>query len=172
MQRVSYWLMPAGPDRETLSQVIRELAARYDAPMFDPHVTIYSGPLQESDAVPEIVSETAAAFSSFALSTTGIAHSEQFTKTLFIELAGNDVLTRLSRRLKQEMSTQNEYELKPHLSLIYAALPTQAREQLEHELRIPQRIRFDSIRAIRHQRTTTRRDVEAWETVGEAQLRN
>ena len=171
MQRVSFWLMPAGPDRRTLSEVIRELAARFDAPLFDPHVTIYSGPLQETDAVWQIVSEAGAAFSPFALNTTGISHSGQFTKTLCFEFAEDERLTRVSQMLRQRMSVAADYELRPHLSLIYAPLSEEARRKAATEVILPSAIRFDGIRAIRHHGVSTRRDVEAWETVAEVKLR-
>ena len=167
MKRVSYWLMPAGPDQKTLSQIIRELAARYHGPVFDPHVTIYSGPLQESDEVQEIVTEATATFSAFTLNATGIAHSGQFTKTLCFEFAEHETLTRLSHILRQRMSARAEYVLRPHLSLIYALLSEETRRKAATEVGLPSAIHFDGIRAIRHYGVSTRRDVEAWETVAE-----
>jgi hypothetical protein len=39
----SFWLMPSEPLRKQLCAVIRALASEFDAPRFDPHVTIYHG---------------------------------------------------------------------------------------------------------------------------------
>ncbi len=40
---VAYWLTPAEPARSFFASTIAELAARFDAPSFEPHVTIYAG---------------------------------------------------------------------------------------------------------------------------------
>lgn len=171
MPRVSYWLMPAEADRRRLSRLIEELAARFEAPLFDAHVTLYSGPLQESDAVSSILENTANVFSPMELQVIGTGHSEQFTKTLYWTLSNNETLAGLSRALRQQMTTPSNYTLDPHLSLIYAALPEAARRQAAAELIPPQAIRFDAIRAIRHHGVSSRRDVESWEQVAEVRLK-
>jgi hypothetical protein len=43
----AFWLMPAAREREFFSGVIAELAARFDAPVFEPHVTLFGGEADE-----------------------------------------------------------------------------------------------------------------------------
>ena len=47
---VAYWLTPAEPARSFFASTIAELAARFDAPIFEPHVTIYAG--EKGDDIP------------------------------------------------------------------------------------------------------------------------
>ena len=41
-QIITYWICPAAPARNQLASIIGGLARRLDAPVFEPHVTIYS----------------------------------------------------------------------------------------------------------------------------------
>lgn len=40
---IAYWLLPDESASRYFSVLIHELAAKFDAPIFDPHVTIYAG---------------------------------------------------------------------------------------------------------------------------------
>src|SRR5687768_8102119 len=116
-ERVSYWLIPAEADKERLQQVICELAARFNGPVFEPHVTIYSGSVEKPNEAARILQTISNDFPT-VLPTYGVAHSEQFTKTLFIELSADPLLERLSEELKG-IASRDDYELRPHLSLLY-----------------------------------------------------
>jgi hypothetical protein len=38
---LTYWLIPAEPARSHFRTLIQDLARRFDAPIFEPHVTVY-----------------------------------------------------------------------------------------------------------------------------------
>src|SRR5947207_1073455 len=165
-ERVSYWLTAAEPDRTHWNGIIRSLAARFDAPIFEPHVTVYSGALHSNDNPEEIVRTATREFSEIVMHAIGIGHTEQFTKTLFIEFTANEALTKLSGELKRRSALAEDYELKPHLSLLYATLAPETRQRLAHEFSAPSRVRFDTVKAMVSRGTTrTRMDVEAWRIV-------
>lgn len=171
-EHVSYWLTAAEPDKTHWSEMIRSLAKRFDAPIFEPHVTLYSGPLHSRDQPEEIIRAATRELSEIILDATGIGHSGQFTKTLFIEFVANEALKKLSSELKQRSSLANDYELKPHLSLIYAALAPETRQRLVNELPMPAQVRFNAVKAmVSRGPTQSRQDVEAWRIVASAELR-
>jgi len=171
MPRVSYWLRPAAPDREPLAAIIRDLAQRFDAPVFDPHVTFYSGPVSSVELVPGMVDALAREHEPLTLRTTGLAHSAQFTKTLFIECELVPALSAMSVALQQRSGAGESYELKPHVSLIYAHLDDTTRQRLAGELTVPAQIRFDAMRAVlTGAETNTKTDVEAWRVIAESSL--
>jgi hypothetical protein len=170
-ERISYWLVPVAGDKERVEEIIRQLAARFGAPVFEPHVTVYSGPLGPRDNLSEVVAATAMEISELVLQSNGIAHSERFTKTLFVEFAANEILTKLSEALKRRSAQPADYELKPHLSLIYAPLAPADRERFADEIVLPSTVRFDSLKAILStEQVQTREDVEAWRVVAEQKL--
>lgn len=167
----SYWLTAAEPDRTHWSEVVRSLATQFDAPLFEPHVTLYSGPLHSTDQPDEIIRAVAEEFSEIVLNATGIGHTEQFTKTLFIEFAMNEALAKLSGELKRRSAQPDDYELKPHMSLIYARLAPDIIQRLATELPMPSQVRFDTVKAmVSRGPTRSRADVEAWQIVASAKL--
>lgn len=40
--KVAFWLVPARQEASFLAQIIQALATQYEAPLFEPHVTIFS----------------------------------------------------------------------------------------------------------------------------------
>jgi hypothetical protein len=170
-ERVSYWLMPAAPERAWLSEMIQGFAARVNGPVFEPHLTLYSGPVESPARINEIMAEAARETSAKVLHTTGLSHSDQFTKTLFVEFAEDAALTHLMMKLKQLSAFPEDYELKPHLSLIYASLPQAQRETLARSILLPKVIRFDSLKAVlTGTSVVSPADVEAWRALGEESL--
>jgi len=170
-ERVSYWLMPAATEKAWLSEVIQSLAARVNGPVFEPHVTLYSGPAEPSERIREILAEFARKTSAKTLRPAGLSHSDQFTKTLFVEFAGDTALIHLTMKLKQLSAQPEDYQPKPHLSLLYANLPQVQRETLARSILIPKVLRFDSLKAVLTGASTrSRTDVESWRVVVEKSL--
>src|SRR5438270_12806958 len=118
---VAYWLIPAEPTRSHFCALIRDLAARFDAPIFEPHVTIYvtdESPENPAAVLEQIRNDRRG----FPLSVRGLDYSDKFTKTVFVQFEPEAELTRLNLDLRRASAAQNNYELNPHLSLIYKAM--------------------------------------------------
>jgi hypothetical protein len=140
-------------------------------PLFEPHVTLYSGLLHLNDRPDEIIRTVAREFSEIVLPATGIGHTEQFTKALFIEFATNESVAKLSGELKRRSSRPGDYELKPHLSLVYARLAPDVAQRFAGGLTVPSCVRFDTVKAmVSRGPTRMRADVEAWQIVASAKL--
>ncbi len=170
-ERVSYWLVPAEPDKFRLQRMIFALARRFDAPRFEPHVTIYSGPHAAQDGVAEILAAATRGISEITLKVAGVAHSEEFTKTLSLQFASDERLLNLSHELKRLSGAPANYDLNPHLSLVYAPLAPDVKAALAGDLMYPASIHFNFVKAIvGTSRTQTRQDIEAWRVVAERRL--
>lgn len=105
------WLVPAQPSHTRLSSLIADLARRYDAPAFEPHLTLGR---VSSPALPELRVPTG----SITLKSIGTFSSQVFTKTLFVRFAPDRALQALRSSLKMRAE---KYD--PHLSLLYCKLP-------------------------------------------------
>jgi len=165
---LAYWLVPAEPQRTFFSRLIESLATQNDAAPFEPHVTIYASLTNGADQPQRIIEETVHAIAGpIALRVERVGLSEKFTKTLFVEFAASPQLSALSKALQQLSSAPREYELKPHLSLIYKHLNDVEKRALAQRTSIPfSVVVFDEIKAITGPvRTKTRADVEAWRVV-------
>jgi 2'-5' RNA ligase len=165
---LTYWLCPAEPARSYLRTLIQDLAERFDAPVFEPHVTLYvtdSG--NENPA--GVLKEAFRNIKPPCLSITAIDYSDEFTKTLFVQFRPNEWLDSLSRTLRAASASPREYQLNPHLSLIYKTMPPETKVQLANSIRLPfEEVRFDSAKAvISPAKIESRANVDAWRVVAE-----
>jgi hypothetical protein len=165
---LTYWLIPAEPARSHFRSLIQDLARRFDAPVFEPHVTLYvTEPGNENPA--DALKETLRHIKPPSLSITAINYSDEFTKTLFVEFRPEESLSRLNGKLRAGSLSQLEYQLNPHLSLIYKTMTPGTKMQLANSLRLPfDDVRFDSAKAvISPAKIESRADVESWRVVAE-----
>ena len=169
---VGYWLIPADEQKAQFAAIIGELAQRHDAPVFEPHVTLFSSDDSEEHAR-RILDHVASRYQPLELRVTGIAHSEKFTKTLFVHFANNRDAQRLSDAIQESSQSAGDYEFDPHLSLLYAHISADAKAAEARSCDLPfDRVVFDSIAAIHFPRhIESRADVEPWRTIATAKLR-
>jgi 2'-5' RNA ligase len=168
---IAYWLIPAEPAHRFFQRLIEDLARRYDAPLFEPHVTIHVGP-NYPDAAEKALSRTAREWQPIYLKAVRISHSDEFIKTLFVQFAPNRKLRQLNAIIRNAVQDSSHYELKPHLSLIYKYMPATARCELADSIKVPfPDVIFDSLKAIRCiSPTRSRADVDSWRLVATKRL--
>jgi len=169
---IAYWLIPAEPVHRFLQDLINDLARRYDTPVFEPHVTIYIG-ADSTEEVATTLSKVARDCEPIALQALEVSHSDKFIKTLFVEFGLNTKLRQLNHVIRNAAQDSSDYDLKPHLSLIYKRMSVQTRRGLAHSIEVPfSQVVFDSLKAVRCiSPTQSRADVEAWRVVSEKALR-
>src|SRR5450755_4628546 len=160
---VAYWLMPAEPTRSFFASTIAKLAARFDAPLFEPHVTIYAA--GKGEGIPaEVLGRALADCHPFRLSVRNLQYSGEFTRTVFVQFEPSPTLSGISHALQQAPVSHDEYQLNPHLSLIYKKMTRSAKTELAASVNLPfTEVLFDSAKAvICPARIRSRQDVEAW----------
>jgi hypothetical protein len=168
---LTYWLTSAEPARSHFASLIGDLAARFDAPVFEPHLTVYvAQPANENAG--EVLERALADCKPYRLSISGIDFSEEFTKTLFVQFENNDELAALNAKFRSASASQRHYELNPHLSLIYKTMPRETKEEIARSLSLPfSEVVFDGAKAvISPAKIESREDVEAWRVVATRQL--
>ena len=160
---VAFWLIPAEPTRSFFASTIAELAARFDAPLFEPHVTIYA--TRNGEDIPaEVLSRALTDCNPFRLLVRNIQYSDEFTKTVFVQFEPSLPLSSLSRALQETSAWPDAHQLNPHLSLIYKEMKPSERIELAESVRLPfTETLFDLAKAvICPARIESRQDVEAW----------
>jgi 2'-5' RNA ligase len=168
---IGYWLIPADEQKKHLASLIGDLARKYNAPVFAPHVTVFSSADSEEHAR-DLVERVAARHGAVELSVSGIAHSEKFTKTVFLEFNDDAAAQKLSDAVRESSHSARDYEFDPHLSLLYADLPQREKSAAAEGVRLAfDHVVFDSLAAIQFsQPIKSRADVEAWRTIATAIL--
>lgn len=160
---VAYWLIPAEPARSFFASAIAEIAARFDAPLFEPHVTFYAGEKGDENAE-EVLNGALDGTPPIRLSVRDIQYSDEFTKTVFVQFEPSPALLELCRALRRASALHDEYHLNPHLSLIYKKMAPSAKGDAAASVRMPfTEVLFDSAKAIiSPARIKSREDIEAW----------
>jgi len=165
-----YWLIPAKSQRDFFSEAIRILSKQFNAPCFEPHLTIIVTPeigLSPGKILKKIRT------SPIALRVRAIGFSSKFTKTLFVRFKSSKSLEKLAVDLARETRSRAKLAHDPHVSLIYKKLPTSAKKEIASAIQLPfSTVLFDSIKAVRcASPTKTCSDVETWHVVAKKSLR-
>jgi len=168
---IAYWLIPSEPARSYYQSLICDLAERYDAPEFEPHVTVHVG-VDCTDTVDEVLSKAARGCERIVIQALEVSGSSEFTKTLFVHFAMTTELHRLNHSIGTASRDSSDYQLSPHLSLLYKRISMQDRHLLAHSIEVPfPEVTFDSLKAVRCvSPTQNRADVEAWRVVAHKPL--
>jgi hypothetical protein len=159
---IVYWLIPAEPERELFRSLIKILAKQFDAPIFDPHLTLCFG--QDRTSPRQLLRHVVAPI--VRMPVRDVACSSKFTKTLFVRLKPSHALDKLAREFGCAARSD------PHVSLLYKDLPTRTKREVAATIKLPFRsVRFDSIKAVRcTSPTATSRDVQSWRVLGTKRL--
>jgi 2'-5' RNA ligase len=162
---IAYWLIPAEAARSFFERTIVDLARRYNAPVFEPHMTIHVG----SDRVEaeEAIAKAVRGCRFVQAKVLKVCQSGEFIKTLFVQMAMDRKLQQLNKLIRDAAQDSSAYQLNPHLSLLYKKMPVLARRQLVESIKLPfSEVTFESIKAVRCvSPTRSRADVEAWRVV-------
>ena len=168
---IAYWLIPSEPAHSFFQRIINDLAHRYDAPVFDPHVTIHVR-ADGADAAKNALGDAARECKLIGLTPLGIDQSDEFIKTLFVHFAISAELRKTNDMIREAANDSLQYELNPHLSLLYKNLAAPTRRELAASINVPlSEVTFDAIKAVRCvSPTKSGADVKAWRVLAAASL--
>jgi hypothetical protein len=101
-----------------------------------------------------------------------VCQSGEFIKTLFVQFALDIKLEQLNEIIRDAAQDSSDYQLNPHLSLLYKKMSILARRELADSIKVPfSEVTFESMKAIRCVSPTwSRADVEAWRVVAAKSL--
>jgi len=164
---IAYWLILSEPAHGFFQRIINDLARRYDAPVFEPHVTVHVG-ADQADAAAKALEKAASDSEFVRLTPLRIDQSDEFIKTIFVQFAVNAELRKINGVIRHAANDSSYYELNPHLSLLYKNLPAATRSELAASITLPfSEVTFGTIKAVHCvSPTESRADVEAWRVLG------
>ncbi|MFL6521499.1 MAG: hypothetical protein ACJ8NS_14865 [Chthoniobacterales bacterium] len=168
---VTYWLCPAEPQRDQLARVIGDLATRFDAPTFEPHVTIHTTNAEREDPA-RVLEKIVKGRRQYRLRARGLDYSDEYTKTLFVQLAPDAALVQLSEDLRRASVSPGDYQLNPHVSLLYKKMDEETKRHLAASIILPfTEVDFSGVKAVvSPAEIQSRKDVERWRVIAECSL--
>jgi len=139
------WLTFSKNDRDYLKKIIDELSEKYQAPKFEPHITVYGLVDSEMSLIESIAKEATLNCNSFLVKKSEILQSEELWKTVYVELKMNNQLELIHKNLKKHFEKVSKYEFNPHISLIYKILPIEEKIKIINELDIKNEFMIDKL---------------------------
>lgn len=164
MQEVSLWLVPQPEDAAYLQGIIDQLAEKYQAPRFSPHVTL-AGRLQVSEQYQSSLSDLAAATPILQLHNQGLDHSATLFRTVYIRTSLADSLVTLREQVYELWPENAVKPFMPHISLIYKELTSSERQLIIQALKIKETFIFDTLAVVSPQQPGEWTAVETWQTL-------
>ncbi len=143
----SYWLLASEEDEALLSAEIARLAARHDAPVFRPHLTLLGDIARVP--VPDVAMTRAIAgeVMPFALPVADIVTGESYFRSFYVAFDFSPALLTL-RAATCGLCDTEDAGFVPHVSLLYGPVEPAAKaaSAVETRARLKQRmIRFDRV---------------------------
>ncbi|MBW2520037.1 MAG: 2'-5' RNA ligase family protein [Deltaproteobacteria bacterium] len=149
LPRIAFWLIPEQRFYDELLAIIVKLAKRFDAPVFQPHVTIYCTRRSDDRDELTLLTSLAQLTRPLTLNVETVQTGESLNKTLFLQLQKTAECNSLYQVLHGAASSPSGYRFDPHLSLLYQHTPRFMREALVSQLGFPYTaIRFDRLQAV------------------------
>ncbi len=146
--KFTVWLLPQEPQRSALEEQIARLSAAEDVPSFSPHVTLYAGKLESESNTSRLVREAAERLGCITLRATEILSSSELTKSVYIQFEASAELAALTEWFRAQASHPSNYQLNPHLSLVYLDCGIEKKKQIARtQSLLQQEITFDAIQA-------------------------
>lgn len=167
----SFWLIPKKPCLDFFQKIIKQLAEKYQACPFTPHVTIYHF---ENDINPRKVIEMLKNNFDFKgeiiLELEDVKHSDMFTKTFYCQMKNNSQLQKLYKKMKKLFCQFPVYQINPHLSLIYKnnmKVKDKIKERKKFLPIIPKKTAFNKIKLIIREKGSIKKekDVLEWKEI-------
>ena len=128
------WYLFDKDDEDYLFKIINDLAEKYDAPSFIPHITAYGLLNIDLKTLDDEILETIQKIKSFSVETNTVNFSDDFWKTLFVEILPSKHLVKINNNLTKNLSQFSKYEFLPHISLLYKNMEKNQKQFLTESL--------------------------------------
>lgn len=166
----SFWLTPAQPYLDNLTGLIQALCQEWGAVPFEPHVTLFVGEHVQEEDMFSVGEQLAQGRTAVSLPVHDIGYSDFIFKTLYIQFGMEPWLHDMVQTIRASLFYPGDYQLDPHLSLIYKAMETAVLQNLSKTIQLQSNtIPFDQIKLVIPQ-TGNWADIDAWQIVSSWRL--
>ena len=122
--------MPTGEVRQRLAGTILDLSREYAAPAFEPHVTLAGGIVGPAREVASKMAELARRIQPFTIRLTELDFLDEYFRCLFVRVATTHPIMKANKVARAVFHLEKQPAFMPHLSLLYADLPSDVKERI------------------------------------------
>lgn len=128
-EKYALWLKPENEVYDVLNRIIVSLSEEYDAPRFEPHITIAGDIRYPVKTLKELVGKAAEQSELMTLCLTDTDFRDTLYQSLFVHIAPNDALLALRERCLAELNLEHGPYM-PHISLLYKQLENEEKRKI------------------------------------------
>ena len=142
---IGYYLFfePVGEIASELQTTITKLAGEFNAPIFNPHVTLLARiPEQPEDVLIEKTKELAQSLAPITLSFGNLHAQDVYFKALYIEINEKEQMVEYHIKASELFETPDEGIYFPHLSLLYGNYPAEQKSHALQTIILPEQKSF------------------------------
>lgn len=123
------WLKPENEVYDVLENIISRLAETYDAPYFEPHITVAGSIPLSAEAIVEMMHHVRLQCEPMTLHLTETAVEDNYFRSLYVHIAPNEALLALRERCLTELRLEHKPYI-PHVSLLYKKLEESEKQKI------------------------------------------
>lgn len=139
--KYSIWITPQGEIQSKLSEIITDLSKKYDAPDFEPHMTLLGDIDLDEETVLEKTEQLVSELKKFPLTLREISFSTTYFQSVFVRVKSTSVLMNANLKAKEIFEYDNSVFM-PHISLIYGEHDMVLREKIAAEIKLSENLSF------------------------------
>lgn len=119
--KYSIWFVPNKNSDlyERLDSIVRDLAAKYNAPYFVPHISIITNIEDTKEGIISKTEQLAQSLNSFEFTLDEIDYTDYYFQTLVVRVKFSPVLSEANKLARKIFNKHSDTLFVPHISLIY-----------------------------------------------------
>tara|TARA_X000000368_G_scaffold323632_1_gene260714 strand:+ start:288 stop:800 length:513 start_codon:yes stop_codon:yes gene_type:complete len=156
-----YWIWGQFDANATdlITSLYQEINNKLNGPNFDIHLTI-SGPFNyDEEKQKEIFELISSKFNEIDLQLKGISKTDEFFRSLFVDVAQNENLNNLKDYIDNNLNI-NSFEYCPHISLFYGIEDDAIKNKIIRKLKAPKSAIMDKISIVK-----VDEEIKSWEVL-------
>jgi len=131
----SIWIPIQGKAGQTLTDLVKRLAKKYNGPVFEPHLTLLSPIPEKKETVIEKANEIAKSINLFKLTTANIDYGNTYFQCVFIKVNTSKPLIETALFARTLFGINSTFI--PHISLFYGKVTDKTREGILKSVKLP-----------------------------------
>ncbi|MBI4019941.1 MAG: hypothetical protein HY367_01300 [Candidatus Aenigmarchaeota archaeon] len=169
-QEYSLWLRPEGKAHERLSGLISDLAEQYNAPRFEPHVTLLGDIAGSYGDTRARAIPLAGMIRPYSIRLTEIGCGDTFFKCVFIRAEQARPVMEANAMARKAFNRVNDPPYMPHLSILYGSYRQETKEEIIRQIGGTFNMEF-GVKSICLVSSSDSTPIEEWRVMGEFKLR-
>ncbi len=129
--RYAFWYEPTGEVYSYLKSLIIQLSAKYNSPIFEPHITLLPGGTDlDKESVINKLRVAISESNPFETKLTTYDYLDDFFKCIFLRVDKSSSVMNFCSSIQTAFNSQPTTDFTPHLSVLYGQIANEEKEKI------------------------------------------